>query len=56
MNAVIIDNKPYVILPEKEYEALQKKAALKARPEILLSIEQARTHSKTLIRKYKENA
>ena len=52
MNAVIIDNKPYIILPEKEYEALQKKAALKARPKKVLSIEEARTHSKNLIRKW----
>lgn len=51
MNTVVIDNKSYVILPAESYEALQKKAALKTRPEKLLSVEEARAHSKKMIRK-----
>ena len=39
-------------MPEKEYNALQKKAALKTKPEKLLSVEDARTYSKKLIRKW----
>ena len=52
MNAIVIDNKSYIVLPEKNYQALQKKAALKTRPEKVLSIEEARAHSKKLIRKW----
>jgi hypothetical protein len=36
----------------ESYEALQKKAALKTKPEKVLSIEEARLHSKKLIRKW----
>ena len=52
MNTVVIGNKSYVVLPLESYEALQKKAALKTRPEKILSIEDARAHSKKLIRKW----
>jgi PHD/YefM family antitoxin component YafN of YafNO toxin-antitoxin module len=52
MNTLVIDNKSYVVLSVENYEALQKKAALKTRPEKLLSIEEARAHSKKLIRKW----
>jgi hypothetical protein len=52
MNTLVIDNKSYVVLPIKSYEALQKKVALKTRPEKLLSIEEARAHSKKLIKKW----
>lgn len=52
MNAIVIDNKSYVVLSVKSYEALQKKAALKTRPEKILSVEEARAHSKKLIRKW----
>jgi hypothetical protein len=52
MNTLVIDNKSYVVLPQESYEALQKKAALKTRPEKVLSIEEARAHSKKLIRKW----
>ncbi len=52
MTRVIIDKKKYVILTEKEYQTLQKKAALKSRPEKTLSIASARAHSKKLIRKW----
>lgn len=52
MNTLVIDNKSYVVLPVKSYEALQKKAALKVRPEKVLSLEDARAHSKKRIRKW----
>lgn len=54
MNTVTIDKKSYVVIPEKSYKALQKKAALKTRPEKTLTIEEARAHSKKLIRKWAE--
>jgi PHD/YefM family antitoxin component YafN of YafNO toxin-antitoxin module len=52
MTTLVIDNKSYVVIPAKSYEALQKKAALKTRPEKTLSIEEARAHSKKLIKKW----
>jgi hypothetical protein len=52
MNVVVIDNKSYVVLPVESYQALQKKAALKTRPEKVLSIEEARAHSKKQIKKW----
>ena len=52
MTKIVIDKKKYVLVPEKEYQALQKKAALKTRPEKLLTVAQAREHSKKLIRKW----
>lgn len=52
MTQIVIDKKKYVLIPEKEYQALQKKAALKTRPEKLLSVEEARTYSKKLIKKW----
>jgi hypothetical protein len=52
MTTLIIDNKSYVIIPAKSYQALQKKAALKTKPEKTFSIEEARTHSKKLIKKW----
>lgn len=52
MTRVVIDKKKYVILSEKEYQALQKKAALKSQPEKTLSIASARTRSKKLINKW----
>ena len=52
MTTLVIDNKSYVVIPTKSYQALQKKAALKTKPEKTLSIEEARAHSKKLIRKW----
>jgi hypothetical protein len=52
MTRIVIDKKKYVLVPEREYNALQKKAALKTKPEKLLSMEEARSHSKKLIRKW----
>lgn len=51
MTELTIDKKKYVLIPDKEYKTLQKKAALKTKPERLLSVEDARTYSKKLIRK-----
>ena len=51
MIEIVIDKKKYVLIPEKDYQALQKKAALKSKPEKIFSIEQARAYSKKLIRK-----
>lgn len=52
MTEIVIDKKKYVLVPEKEYQALQKKAALKTKPEKLLSLEQGRAYSKKLIQKW----
>ena len=52
MNTFVIDNKSYVVLPEESYHELQKKAALKTRPEKLLTVEEASLHSKKLIRRW----
>jgi PHD/YefM family antitoxin component YafN of YafNO toxin-antitoxin module len=52
MTQITIDKKKYVLVPEKDYKSLQKKAALKTKPEKLLSVEEARTFSKKLIRKW----
>ncbi len=52
MTQIVIDKKRYVLLPEKEYQALQKKAALKTKPEKTFTVEEARAHSKKIIRKW----
>lgn len=52
MTQLVIDKKKYVLVPEKEYTALQIKAALKTKPEKLLTLQEARTHSQKLIRKW----
>jgi PHD/YefM family antitoxin component YafN of YafNO toxin-antitoxin module len=52
MTQVLIDKKKYVIIPLKEYEVLQKKAALKTKPEKLFSIEEAKAYSKKKIQKW----
>ena len=52
MTQIVIDKKKYVLVPEKEYQALQLKAALKTRSERLLSVSEARAYSKKLIRKW----
>jgi len=52
MTEILIDKKKYILIPEKEYQALQKKAALKSKPEKTLTIEQARAYSKKLIHKW----
>ena len=50
MTQIVIGKKKYVLVPEKEYQALQKRAALKTKPQRVLSVEQARAYSKKLIR------
>jgi len=52
MTQIVIDKKKYVLVPEKDYRLLQKKAALKTKPEKTLTIEEARAYSKKLIRKW----
>ncbi len=52
MTERIIDKKKYILISDKDYAALQKKAALKTRPEKLLSVEDARAYSKKLIRNW----
>lgn len=52
MTAIVKDKKKYVVVPEKEYQALQKKAALKTKSQKLLSVEQAWAHNKKLVRKW----
>lgn len=52
MTELIIDKKKYVLIPEKEYKALQKIASRKVKPENLLSVEDARAFSKKLIRNW----
>jgi hypothetical protein len=49
---IVIDKKKYIIVPEKDYKALQKKAALKTKTEKLLNVEDARAYSKKLIHKW----
>jgi hypothetical protein len=52
MTEIVIDKKKYVLIPEKEYQALQKKAVLKTKPKKTLTVEEARAYSKKLIRKW----
>jgi len=54
MTHITIENKNYILLPEKEYQSLQRKAALNIKPEKMLSVSQARNHSKKMIRKWAE--
>ena len=52
MTQLTIDNKKYVIIPEANYQELQRQAALKWKPEKTFSIEEARAYSKKLIRQW----
>lgn len=52
MTEITIDKKKYILIPKKNYQALQKKAALKSKPEKILSLDEARIHSKKMIRKW----
>jgi hypothetical protein len=51
MTHLTIDNKKYVIIPEENYQELQRIAALKREPEKTLTVDEAREYSKSLIRK-----
>lgn len=46
MTEIFIDKKKYILIENKDYQALQKKAALKTKREKLLSIEDARMYTK----------
>jgi hypothetical protein len=52
MTQIVIDKKKYVLLPEKEYVALQKKASLKTPPAKKLSLAAGRKHALKLIDKW----
>jgi hypothetical protein len=52
MTEIVIDKKKYVLLPEKEFKTLQRKAAIAKKTEPLLSVAEARSRSKKLIRKW----
>ncbi len=52
MTELVIEKKKYVLIPEKNYKALQKKAALKSKSEKTFTLEQARAYSKKMIRKW----
>jgi hypothetical protein len=52
MTEIVIGKKKYVLIPEKNYHALQKKAALKSDSEETFTLEQAREYSKKMIRKW----
>ncbi|MDB4923493.1 hypothetical protein [Mucilaginibacter sp.] len=52
MTHLTIDKKKYVLLSEESYQELQKKAALKWKPEKTFSVEEARAYSKKLIREW----
>jgi hypothetical protein len=52
MTEIVIDKKKYVLIPQKDYQALQKKAALKTRTEKTFTIDEARAYSKKLIMKW----
>ena len=52
MTEILIDKKKYVLIPEKNYKELIKKAALKTKPEKTFSVEEARTKKKKMIRKW----
>ena len=52
MTQIVIDKKKYVLLPEKEYEALQLKAAMKNRSAKKLSLEAGKRRAYKLIDKW----
>lgn len=52
MTRIVIDNKKYVLIPEKKYEALQVQAALKTKPVKKLSLAAGKKHAYKLIDKW----
>jgi hypothetical protein len=52
MTSIVIDKKKYVLILQKEYENLQKRAAMKTKADRIFSIEEARAYSKKLIYKW----
>ncbi|MEK7224304.1 MAG: hypothetical protein AAB221_01305, partial [Bacteroidota bacterium] len=54
MTQIVIDKKKYVLLPEKEYLELQKKAALRSKPAKTLSLTEGKKLSHKLIDKWND--
>ena len=52
MTELVIDKKKYVLITQKNYRELQKKAALKVKNEKLFSLTGARQYSKKMIKKW----
>lgn len=52
MTEIVIDKKKYVLVPEKDYQALQLKAALKATPAKKLTLAAGKKHAYKLIDKW----
>lgn len=52
MTRIVIDKKKYVLVPEKEYEALQLTAALKSKPVKKLSLAAGKKHAIKLVDKW----
>ncbi len=52
MTEIKIENKTYILLSEKNYQALQKRAALKSKSEATFTIAEARLYSNRLIHKW----
>lgn len=52
MTELTVNKEKFIIIRRKEYESLQKKAALKSKPEKTMSLAEARVYSKSLIRKW----
>ena len=52
MTSIVIDKKKYVLVPEKDYRALQLKAALKTKSSKKLSLAAGKKHAYKLIDKW----
>ncbi|MFM9911295.1 MAG: hypothetical protein ACKVOW_18295 [Chitinophagaceae bacterium] len=52
MTQLVIDKKKYVLIPEKEYQALQLQAALKTNARKKLSLAAGKKHAYKLIDKW----
>ncbi len=52
MTPITIDKKKYVLIPEQEFYALQKKAAQKTKAERLLTVQESRAYGKKLVKKW----
>ncbi|WP_171037876.1 hypothetical protein [Dyadobacter luticola] len=52
MTELVIEEKKYVLLPEVEYQELQKKAAMNWKPEKTFSVSEAREYSKKRINEW----
>jgi hypothetical protein len=52
MTQIVIDKKKYVLISQKEFEMLQMKAALKAKPAKKLSLVAGKRHAYKMIDKW----